>query len=204
MARHGGGGPERSGKAVCGGLDPGVDLPHPVHGGLGRHLFAFPRPAAGQFDHPVRKSPRPDGDPPRQADQVHRRELRPGPFVTVDHGRIAAASSIELRVGDDVTTRANSEIIASTSAADTASGIVIRGDYLNSDTGQGTHMVLRGSITPGPDGLTEIFGNADVDSIRFVETFLGGWTRAYGSAVVADPVNAAANDGQILVAALGC
>ncbi len=44
-------------------------------------------------------------------------------------------------------------------------------------------IVLRGSVTPGSGGgLTRVFGNSEADTIIFDQTYLGGQTRAYGSA----------------------
>jgi len=113
---------------------------------------------------------------------------------SVPHGQIfAEQGSVELRVGDNVFTDANAEIIA-------AQGIVIRGDHVDNDTHYGTHMILRGRliagavVTPGsesgsnpvgtatpslasPVHLTQIFGNADADFFQFGDpTGIGGGT----------------------------
>ena len=53
--------------------------------------------------------------------------------------------------------------------------------------GVGTTIVLRGSITPGTEGLTRVFGNEYADTIIFDQTYLGGNTRAYGSATPTAP-----------------
>ena len=53
--------------------------------------------------------------------------------------------------------------------------------------GVGTTIVLRGSITPGTGGLTRVFGNEYADTIIFDQTYLGGNTRAYGSATPTAP-----------------
>ncbi len=63
--------------------DARVNLRDPRHRRLWRHLDTLARPATGHFDHPVRQPARPDSNAPRQPDQVHRRELRPRPLVTV-------------------------------------------------------------------------------------------------------------------------
>jgi hypothetical protein len=57
----------------------------------------------------------------------------------VAKGSVRAAGWIELRVGDDVSTSANSEIVAGTT-------ITIYGDYLNADPSIGTVMELRSTI----------------------------------------------------------
>jgi len=113
---------------------------------------------------------------------------------SVPRGQIfAEQGSVELRVGDNVFTDANAEIIA-------AQGIVIRGDHVDNDTHYGTHMILRGRliagavVTPGsesgsnpvgtatpslasPVHLTQIFGNADADFFQFGDpTGIGGGT----------------------------
>ena len=56
--------------------------------------------------------------------------------------RRGARGSVLLRVGDDVTTTPNSEIVA-------GRDIDIYGDWTNGDPHFGTTMVLRGTITPG-------------------------------------------------------
>src|SRR6185369_7559623 len=62
---------------------------------------------------------------------------------SVPKGRIAALNGfVLLQVGDDVTTSANSEIVAK-------ENIDIYGDYTNADAGYGTNMVLRGILTSG-------------------------------------------------------
>ena len=53
--------------------------------------------------------------------------------------------------------------------------------------GDGTVIVLRGIVTPGTNGLTRVFGNGEADTIIFDQTFLGGQTRAYGSATPTAP-----------------
>ena len=79
---------------------------------------------------------------------------------TVPRGRIAASGSVLLRIGDDVTTTTNSEIVA-------GRGIDLYGDWTNGDPHFGTTMVLRGTITPGAGFVTRIFGQTDVDTIQF-------------------------------------
>ena len=60
-----------------------------------------------------------------------------------DHGQVyAETGSVELRVGDDVTLDANSEIVA-------GKGIIIRGDFGDLDPGYGTTILLRGQIIAG-------------------------------------------------------
>src|SRR5690606_29955891 len=63
--------------------DPGVDPGKSLDRRRGAHLLALPRPPRGELDHPLGQAARADGDPPWQADQVHRREFRPRPFVAV-------------------------------------------------------------------------------------------------------------------------
>ena len=109
---------------------------------------------------------------------------------TVPRGRIAASGSVLLRVGDDVTTTTNSEIVA-------GRGIDLYGDWTNGDPHFGTTMILRGTITPGTGFVTRIFGQTDVDNIQFGDEsgvagattldspgyiLLGGQTRVFGDA----------------------
>src|SRR5206468_2869538 len=56
-------------------------------------------------------------------------------------------------------------------------------DDANADTGVGTTMDFRGSITPGPgaNDRTDVFGNSDDDTFLFNQTFLGGQTFVHGS-----------------------
>ena len=120
---------------------------------------------------------------------------------TVANGLINTPNgSILLRVGDNVTTDANSQITA-------GHYIDICGDYRrfrgerdvcgNFDTvdppvndtfdpGVGTVMHFAGEITPGVLGarltwIARIFGNADNDAFYFDQTDLDGKTRVYGS-----------------------
>lgn len=106
-------------------------------------------------------------------------ETVPNGFVNTPNG------SILLRVGDDVNTNANARIVA-------GRNIDIYGDFARTsgpvldvaDPGWGTIMHLAGHIQAGPNAsgyLTEIFGNADADTIHFDQTFLDSKTRAYGS-----------------------
>ena len=60
-----------------------VDLPAARHRRLRRQLLALAGAPRGQLDLAGGEPARADGDPPGQADQVHRRELRPGPLVAV-------------------------------------------------------------------------------------------------------------------------
>ena len=108
----------------------------------------------------------------------------------VPRGRIAAlAGFVLLRIGDDVTTSPNSEILAGES-------IDIYGDWTNADAGYGTTMVLRGDIVPGEGHLTRIWGDTDVDTFQLGDEGgvaggtavdsagyirLGGNTRIHGS-----------------------
>jgi hypothetical protein len=101
-----------------------------------------------------------------------------GQVRTVGHSSIvASAGSVELRVGDDITTLATSEILAAT-------WIDIYGDDVNLDPGVGTVILLRGEIRPNkffPHGhVVRVFGHTDADSITFDRTQLGGRTRAFG------------------------
>ncbi len=113
---------------------------------------------------------------------------------TIPRGRIAATGFVLLRVGDDVTSTPNSEIVA-------GGAIDIYGDYTNGDTGYGTTIVLRGDITPGAASVTNIWGHTDVDRFQLGDDtgidptdakttvdspgyiHLGGDTRIHGSAV---------------------
>ena len=109
---------------------------------------------------------------------------------TVPRGRIAATGSVLLHIGDDVTTTANSEIAA-------GAAIDIYGDWGNGDPHFGTTMILRGTITPGANSLTRIWGDTDVDTFQFGDAggiggtttldspgyiLLGGKTRVFGNA----------------------
>ncbi|MCF2147132.1 DUF4347 domain-containing protein [Desmonostoc muscorum LEGE 12446] len=104
--------------------------------------------------------------------------------TNISKGRIAASGSVKLRVGDNVTTTDNSEIVAGRT-------VTIQGDYLNLDAAVGTNMDLRGTITPGSgvDDKTEIFGNSDNDTFTFNQTFLGGQTNVYGGATATSGVD---------------
>ncbi|MGB7962679.1 MAG: hypothetical protein WCF12_06920, partial [Propionicimonas sp.] len=121
---------------------------------------------------------------------------------TVGRGTVAAAGSVLLQVGDDVTTTANSQILAGTS-------IDIVGDWrgtapTNGDVGWGTTILLLGDITPGNTGtvndtfVTNVWGNTDVDRFTLGTSggdtggtavdsagysHLGGDTRIHGSQV---------------------
>ncbi|HEX5279640.1 MAG TPA: hypothetical protein VFW28_06150 [Micropepsaceae bacterium] len=96
----------------------------------------------------------------------------------VSHGLInTPTGSILLRVGDDITTNANAQILA-------GQNIDIYGDFARTsgpvsdtgDAGDGTVMHLSGVIAHGPTAngyLTRIFGNSDSDQVYFDQTFLG-------------------------------
>ena len=118
----------------------------------------------------------------------------------VPYGRIAALNGwINLRVADNVTTQANSRILAGEwidicGDYRRVAGVKgICGDFQGSETltdtgdpGVGTVMTLRGEITPGLltsrlSFITRIFGNFDDDQFWFLSTYLGGKTRTYGS-----------------------
>ncbi len=103
---------------------------------------------------------------------------------TIRHGLINAMDgSILLRVGDDITTDPNSQILA-------AQDINIYGDFrrvnelssgvavTEADDGDGTIMHLRGTIAHGLNNSTRIFGNANADQFFFDQTFLGGLNAA--------------------------
>ncbi|MBD2516808.1 DUF4347 domain-containing protein [Nostoc sp. FACHB-973] len=107
--------------------------------------------------------------------------------TSIPKGRIAAAKSVNLRVGDNVTTTDNSEIVA-------GDNITIQGDYLNADIGFGSVMDLRGTIQSGADvtDKTQIFGNTDADTFVFNQTFLKGQTNVFGGA----STTTGANDGE--------
>ncbi len=111
------------------------------------------------------------------------KQIAEGSPVTVSKGRIAAFTTILLRAGDNITTDANSEILARQT-------INIYGDYGNADSG-GTTITLRGDIASNyPSGgttyWTSIWGDSQADTIQFGDTSgsyikLGSKTRAYGS-----------------------
>jgi hypothetical protein len=103
---------------------------------------------------------------------------------TLVHGLVNTPNgSILLRVGDNVNTDPNAQILA-------GHNIDIYGDFARvnevssgmavSDTGDpgfGTVMQLHGVIAHGPTAsgyLTRFFGNADTDQFFFDQTFLGG------------------------------
>src|SRR6185503_2740628 len=100
------------------------------------------------------------------------------------NGQVFAESGkVTLRVGDDVATHQNSEILADLS-------IDLFGDYLDLDAGYGTNMILRGrtvadcvvslgQTTGDPEGtctpttanpvagrITQIWGNNDIDTFQ--------------------------------------
>ncbi len=121
--------------------------------------------------------------------------------IPASNGLIEAQyGDVTLRSADDIVTDPSSQILAVTSPtdahpgnggdpntpADATGNIDIHGDYhpglTDTSTGDGTVIVLRGTITPGVGGLTRVFGNENADSITFDQTYLGGDTRAYGSA----------------------
>src|SRR4029077_13964781 len=101
----------------------------------------------------------------------------------ISHGLInAIGGSILLRVGDNVTTDPNAQILA-------GKNIDIYGDFARTAGSNldamtpddspkfGTVMHLHGVIAPAPPGsgyLTRVFGNADTDQFFFDQTFLGG------------------------------
>ncbi len=117
-------------------------------------------------------------------------EAVPNGFINTPNG------SIELRVGDNVNTDPNAQIVA-------GNNIDIYGDYArvneassggfitdSSDPGYGSIMHLAGVITPGTlsgscaseinpgldCNITRIFGNEDGDTFNFDQTHLGGRT----------------------------
>ena len=113
----------------------------------------------------------------------------------------AVSGNVRLNSADDIVTDPSSQILATVSSSDTHPGnggdpnkpinqtgnIDIYGDASGVGTdpspanGDGTVIVLRGTITPGSvAGLTRVFGNAEADTIIFDQTLLGGQTRAYG------------------------
>jgi hypothetical protein len=98
---------------------------------------------------------------------------------TVADGFIRAGGWIELHIGDDLVDRANTFVVA-------GGYIDIYLDDLNNgsangDKNRGADTTLLGAYTPGTGQQTRIFGNVDVDRITLEQTFLGGWTRVYGS-----------------------
>ena len=111
----------------------------------------------------------------------------------------ALSGNVSLYAADDMATDPSSEILALTEAndpgtgsttnpnlpAETTGNIAIYGDWeplLSVTPGIGTTIVLRGTVTPGVNGLTRVFGNINADTIIFDQTYLCGNTRAYGSA----------------------
>ncbi len=116
----------------------------------------------------------------------------------------AQKGNVELVAADDVVTDSSSQILATTAATGSGNGgdpnqwsnptgnIDIYGDshpgLSDPGPGDGTAIVLRGSVTPGSGGgLTRVFGNGEADTIIFDQTYLGGQTRAYGSATPTAP-----------------
>ncbi len=96
---------------------------------------------------------------------------------TVSRGRIAATGAVTLRVGDDVTTTMNSEIVA-------GGAIDVFGDWTNGDPNYGSTMVFRGDITAGylvVGSVTNIWGDTDVDTISFGDSTGSGMTNTVGS-----------------------
>ncbi|MGY3658239.1 hypothetical protein [Bradyrhizobium sp. USDA 376] len=122
--------------------------------------------------------------------------LENGPETLV-HGLINTPNgSILLRVADNVTTEANSQILASQNidiygdfrrVNELSSGIARTDTVSPDDTPKfGTVMHLHGVIAHGATAsgyLTRIFGNADTDQIFFDETFLGGLSGTATSAI---------------------
>ena len=116
------------------------------------------------------------------------------------HGLIdTPVGSILLRVGDNVTTDANAQILA-------GKNIDIYGDFARTsgpvldvgDPGYGTVMHLHGTIAHGPSAhpyLTRVFGNADVDQIFFDQTFLGGLSGSVASPIPGGTGQAIPNGG---------
>ncbi|HZM79421.1 MAG TPA: hypothetical protein VFC19_27135, partial [Candidatus Limnocylindrales bacterium] len=101
-------------------------------------------------------------------------QSRPVPNAKI----LASAGDVALRVGDDISTDAASQILAS-------GRVDIYGDDVNLDAGAGTTIVLRGQIiaskfNPALGHLIRVFGNADADFITFDGTDLGAKTRAFG------------------------
>ncbi|MDA8440737.1 MAG: hypothetical protein M0Z51_18020, partial [Propionibacterium sp.] len=130
---------------------------------------------------------------PVTASSIPNTQSVPNGLVEADHGNVLLLSA------DDVVTDPSAQILATTDPAGvtvattdpnqpttTSGNIDIHGDWhpgvSDSNPQEGTVMVLRGEITPGTNGLTRIYGNAEDDQITFDQTLLGGNTRAYGSA----------------------
>ena len=103
--------------------------------------------------------------------------------------RRGLTGAVLLRVGDDVTTTCNSEILAGRGDID------VYGDWSNGDPHFGTTMVVRGTVTPGAGFLARFWGQTDVDTFQFGETggvaggttvdspgyiLLGGKARVFG------------------------
>ncbi|HEX5591393.1 MAG TPA: Calx-beta domain-containing protein [Candidatus Limnocylindrales bacterium] len=123
----------------------------------------------------------------------------------------AEAGNVLLRVGDDVATHQNTEILADLA-------IDLYGDYGNADAGYGSNVVLRGRIvadcvvTPGassghPVGscapttanpvagrITQVWGNTDIDTFQ-----LGDPSGLAGGEVPGDGISTWASDGFILL-----
>jgi hypothetical protein len=111
--------------------------------------------------------------------------------TTVPVAEISAALSVDLWVGDNVTTSATGRVVSGQS-------ITIRGDTrrvlkteavddVNADADRGTQMNLRGTIghvtSAGNTSktFTQIFGHDQVDTFTFNETDLDANTTAFGS-----------------------
>ena len=91
---------------------------------------------------------------------------------------LAVTGSVTIRVGDNLTTDPNSQIIAGKT-------ITIIGDYCDCDPGVGSVITLGGTIKSAPVihlVTTVILGGADADTFVFNRTSLVGSTAAFGGA----------------------
>jgi Ca2+-binding RTX toxin-like protein len=109
--------------------------------------------------------------------------------VTITEGRIDAAGSVTLNVGDNVTTTATSTIIAGTTinVVGDRNGI---SDGNQADTGVGTIMTLRGKIeTRGSESTdrANFYGNVDGDSFTLNDLQLNTQTNIFGSNTTVAP-----------------
>ena len=100
-----------------------------------------------------------------------------GVILPITKGTILAVNgSVTIRVGDNLTTDPNSQIIAGKT-------IAIIGDYCDCDPGVGSVITLGGTIKSAPVPhvvTTVVLGGADADTFVFNQTSLVGSTAVYG------------------------
>jgi len=116
------------------------------------------------------------------------------PSRTPAKGHLAAGTTIDVYVADDITTEAETETLA---------GDAIRffGDHGDADMNYGTNMLIQGLFASGrtTDPFTQktyFFGNGDADTFHFVGTTFESNAAAYGSASMAAPADKSVDDGR--------